>query len=102
MAKDHFIRARISEWEKNYVRDYAKKAHMSESEFIRRCILLNRLIVVPGLDEVLTELRYQGNNLNQLTRMAHQGSINVVNMEPCLEAYRKIWQALNSLQSRSR
>ena len=102
MAKNHFVRARVTEWEKNYVRDHAQMAHMSESEFVRRCILLNKLIIVPGLDEVLTELRRQGNNLNQLTRMAHQGALDAVNMTACLEEYRKIWQTLNSLQSHSR
>lgn len=75
---------------------------MSESEFVRRCILFNKLIIVTGLDEVLTELRRQGNNLNQLTRMVHQGVLDEVNMTACLEEYRKIWQTLNSLQSHSR
>jgi hypothetical protein len=102
MAKDHFIRARVTAWEKNFVHDAAEMAHMSESEFVRHCILMNKLVIVPGLDDVLTELRRQGNNLNQLTRMAHQGVLDEVNMTACLEAYRKIWQALSSLQSHSR
>ena len=102
MAKDHFVRARVTEWEKSFVRGAAEMAHISESEFVRHSILMNKLIIVPGLDEVLTELRHQGNNLNQLTRMAHQGALDVVNMDSCLEEYRKIWQALNSLQSHSR
>lgn len=102
MAKDHFIRARVTAWEKNFVHGAAEMAHMSESEFVRHCILMNKLVIVPGLDDVLTELRRQGNNLNQLTRMAHQGVLDEVNMTACLEAYRKIWQALNSLQSHSR
>ena len=102
MAKDHFIRARVTEWEKNFVHGAAEMAHMSESEFVRHCILMNKLVIVPGLDDVLTELRRQGNNLNQLTRIAHQGVLDAVNMTACLEEYKKIWQTLNSLQSRSR
>ena len=34
------------------------------------------------MDELLRELRYQGNNLNQLTVMARQGRITQVNYEP--------------------
>ena len=102
MAKDHFIRARVTAWEKNFVHGAAEMAHMSESEFVRHCILMNKLVIVPGLDDVLTELRRHGNNLNQLTRMVHQGVLDEVNMTACLEEYRKIWQTLNSLQSRSR
>ena len=36
----------------------------------------------------LRELRYQGNNLNQLTVMARQGRITQVNYEPFTEVYR--------------
>ena len=74
MPMDHFLRARVPEWEKRYVKDKAAKAHM-------------------------TELRYQGNNLNRLTVMARQGRIELVNMEPFMEVYERIWQTLNSLLS---
>ena len=49
--------------------------------------------------ELLRELRYQGNNLNQLTVMARQGRITQVNYEPFTEVYRNAWQTLNSLLS---
>ena len=97
MAKDHFVRARVTEWEKNYVRDHAQMAHMSESEFVRRCILLNKLIIVPGLDEVLTELRRQGNNLNQLTRAVNSGYAGVIDLTEITKGVNGIWRSLNSL-----
>ena len=43
---------------------------------------------------------YEGNNLNQLTVMARQGRIEQINYERFTKAYQKVWQALNSLQSR--
>ena len=55
--------------------------------------------VIEGMDELLRELRYQGNNLNQLTVMARQGRITQVNYEPFTEVYRNAWQTLNSLLS---
>ena len=77
MAKNQFIRARVAGWEKD-------------------CI---RRKVIEGMDELLRELRYQGNNLNQLTVMARQGRITQVNYEPFTEVYRNAWQTLNSLLS---
>lgn len=99
MAMNHFLRARVPEWEKRYVKDEAAKAHMSESEFLRLAAMDKQVTVIEGVNELLTELRYQGNNLNQLTVMARQGRIEVVNMEPFMEVYERIWQMLNSLLS---
>lgn len=99
MAKNQFIRARVAGWEKERVRRKAKAAHMSESEFVRRAAMGREVVVIEGMDEILRELRYQGNNLNQLTVMARQGRITQVNYEPFMEVYRGIWQTLNSLLS---
>ena len=46
---------------------------MTESDFIRCAALDKNVTVIEGADELLSELRYQGNNLNQLTIMARQG-----------------------------
>lgn len=47
---------------------------MTESEFVRRAAMDREVTVIEGMDELLRELRYQGNNLNQLTVMARQGA----------------------------
>ena len=90
MAKNQFIRARVAGWEKDCIRRKADAAHMTESEFVRRAAMDR---------EVLRDLRYQGNNLNQLTVMARQGRITQVNYEPFTDVYRNAWQTLNSLLS---
>ena len=72
--------------------------HGSE-EFVRRAAMDREVTVIEGMDELLRELRYQGNNLNQLTVMARQGRITQVNYEPFTEVYRNAWQTLNSLLS---
>ena len=92
MAKNQFIRARVAGWEKELIRRKAKTAHMSESEFVRRAAMEREVVVIEGMDEILRELRYQGNNLNQLTVMARQGRITQVNYEPfmgCTAGYGK-------------
>ena len=99
MAKNQFIRARVAGWEKDCIRRKADAAHMTESEFVRRAAMDREVTVIEGMDELLRELRYQGNNLNQLTVMARQGRITQVNYEPFTEVYRNAWQTLNSLLS---
>lgn len=98
-AKNQFIRARVAGWEKDCIRRKADAAHMTESEFVRRAAMDREVTVIEGMDELLRELRYQGNNLNQLTVMARQGRITQVNYEPFTEVYRNAWQTLNSLLS---
>ena len=46
MPMDHFLRARVPEWEKRYVKDKAAKAHMSESEFLRYAAFDKQVTVI--------------------------------------------------------
>ena len=73
---------------------------MSVSEFVRSSAMGREVTVIEGVDELLTELRRQGNNLNQLTIMARQGRIDMVDMKPFMEVYSETWQTINSLLSR--
>ena len=101
MSMDHFIRLRVADWEKDYIQRKAQSANMTLSEFVRRAAMHQKVNVLSGTDEeVLQELRRQGNNLNQLTIMARQGRIQFVNFEQFMEVYEKTWQALNSSVSR--
>lgn len=70
MAKDEFIRFRVAGWEKFHISKSAEKAHISVSEFVRSSAMGREVTVIEGVDELLTELRRQGSNLNQLTIMA--------------------------------
>ena len=101
MTKEYFLHARVAGWEKHYIKTKAKKAHMTESEFVRMAAMGKEVTVIEGVNELLTELRRQGNNLNQLTIMARQGHIELVDLKPFTEVYEKTWQALNSLLSRA-
>ena len=100
MSKDNFIRFRVAGWEKVHISKNAEKAHMTISEFVRAAAMDQDVTVVEGLDDLIRELRRQGNNLNQLTVMARQGRVGLVDMEPFMEVYERTWQTLNSLLSR--
>jgi len=98
--KEEFIRIRVAGWQKKYISLQAEKAHKSLSQYVRDTAMDKDVTVIDGVDDLIRELRRQGNNLNQLVVMARQGHVELVNMEPFMEVYENTWQTLNSLLSR--
>ena len=72
----------------------------SLSQYVRDAAMDKDVTVIDGMDDLIRELRRQGNNLNQLVVMARQGHVELANMEPFMEVYENTWQTLNSLLSR--
>ena len=66
----------------------------SMRQFVLDMCMDGQIIVNSDLRELNAELRYQGNNLNQLTRLAHQGRASVVDFKELISLYRKILLAL--------
>ena len=62
--------------------------------FILNMCMNGKVIVNSDLRELNQELRYQGNNLNQLTKLCHQGRISAVDLSELLSVYRQILLAL--------
>ena len=62
--------------------------------FILDMCMNGKIIVNSDLRELNQELRYQGNNLNQLTKLCHQGRISAVDLSELLSLYRQILVAL--------
>ena len=79
-------------WEEKYAlqeRMYQAVAP-SMRQFVLDMCRNGRIVVNSDLRELNAELRYQGNNLNQLTRLAHQGRISAVDLSKILSLYRRI------------
>ena len=66
----------------------------SMRKFILDMCVTGKVVVNSDLREANKELRYQGNNLNQLTRLCHQREIRVVNLDGLLAAYKEILLAI--------
>lgn len=62
--------------------------------FILKMCMDGKIIVNSDLRELNKELRYQGKNLNQLTKLCHQGRIYVPELTELLVLYRQILLAL--------
>ena len=97
MPKDKKINIRLTEKEKNIIESKAKKLNMTITRFIVSSCLKDKIVIVNGLDKVDTELRRIGNNINQLTRLANEKIITVINLKELRMEVNNIWQLLKQL-----
>ena len=54
--------------------------------------------MVDGLNEVVSELRRIGNNINQLTYFANSGRIYAVDLSEVKQEIGKVWNVINNLR----
>ena len=97
MPKDKKINIRLTEKEKSIIEVKAKKLNMTITKFIVSSCLKDKIVIVNGLDKVDTELRRIGNNINQLTRLANEKIITVIDLKELRMEVNNIWQLLKQL-----
>ena len=97
MFKDKKINIRLTEKEKNIIESKAKKLNMTLTKFIVSSCLKDKIVIINGLDKVDTELRRIGNNINQLTRLANEKIITVIDLKELRMEVNNIWQLLKQL-----
>ena len=97
MPKDKKINIRLTEKEKSIIEVKAKKFNMTITKFIISSCLKDKIVIVNGLDRVDTELRRIGNNINQLTRLANEKIITVIDLKELRMEVNNIWQLLKQL-----
>ena len=97
MPKDKKINIRLTEKEKSIIEAKAKKLNMTLTKFIISSCLKDKIVIINGLDKVDTELRRIGNNINQLTRLANEKIITVIDLKELRMEVNNIWQLLKQL-----
>ena len=97
MFKDKKINIRLTEKEKSIIESKAKKLNMTLTKFIVSSCLKDKIFIVNGLDKVDSELRRIGNNINQLTRLANEKIITVIDLKELRMEVNNIWQLLKQL-----
>ena len=97
MPKDKKINIRLTEKEKSIIELKAKKLNMTITKFIVSSCLKDKIVIVNGLDKVDTELRRIGNNINQLTRLANEKIITIIDLKELRMEVNNIWQLLKQL-----
>ena len=60
---------------------------MKLSDFVLRTALGKKIIIAEGLQDIVRQQRAIGNNLNQLTRLANQGEVNIIDLKRLADEY---------------
>ena len=95
--KTEIITARMTLADKKAIRQRAKSAGMTITDYLITCALGKEIVRVDGLDDLLSELKAQGRNLNQLTTLANMGRITVLRGDDLVQEYARLCDALGAL-----
>ena len=95
--KTEIITLRVTSKTKDRIRAKAQELGLTVTDYLCLCGLGKEIVRVDGLDQVLSELKAQGRNLNQLTTLANIGKIAVVYGERLAEGYAQISEQLRLL-----
>ena len=79
--KTEIITLRVTPQTKERIRAKAQELSLTVTDYLCLCGLGKKIVQVDGLDQVLSELKAQGRNLNQLTTLAHMGRVQVANLD---------------------
>ena len=102
MNKDTTLSIRIASGDLDTIKQKAKQARMSQSDYVTRCCLGRQVVVIEDLKEVAKQLRAIGNNLNQLTALSNMGRVSIVNLDGMTQELAGISAALRGIQERGR
>ena len=91
------VTARMMPEVKRQLQARARDANMTLTNYLIICGLGQEITRVEGLDAVLSELKAQGRNLNQLTTLANMGRLTVLRGDDLIQAYSKLCDTLNAL-----
>lgn len=97
IKKSEIITLRVTPRTKETIQERAKAAGLTVTDYLCYSGLAKEIVRVEGLEQVLSELKAQGRNLNQLTTLANMGRVTVLKADALAENYGKIYEQLREL-----
>ena len=88
--KTEIITLRVAPQTKDRIRNKAQEFGLTVTDYLCLCGLGKRIVRVDGLDQVLSELKAQGRNLNQLTTLANMGKVTILRGDALADKYEAI------------
>jgi len=95
--KDKKFAFRVSEHDLNQVRLKAKRARMTVTDYLVTSALGKEIVVIDGVELLISQMKAIGKNLNQLTTLAHMGRIQAVRLDEVRERFGDIAAAIRDL-----
>lgn len=87
---------RISDETDAVIREKAKAAKMSITDYVISAATQKEIINFEGLSEVVTQIKRLGNNVNQLLILARQDRIRIVNLTQTQDELKRIYELLSA------
>ena len=97
VKKSEIITLRVTPRIKKVIQEQAKTAGLTVTDYLCYSGLGKEIVRVEGLEQVLSELKAQGRNPNQLTTLANMGRVTVVKGDTLAENYGKIYEQIREL-----
>ena len=101
-TKTKDLHIRITEKDAATIKKKAEEAGLTLTDYVTKCCLGKQICIIEGLDEVLRQQKYLGNNLNQITRLANSGKATVINLRETQDGFDKITEQINDILERRR
>ena len=88
----------VSKQEKELIEEKMAQLGTDNLSAYLRKMAIDGLVVKLELPEMISLLRYSSNNLNQLTRHAHEtGRLYDTDLEDMRQSYERLWEAANQI-----
>jgi len=86
----------LSEKEMLLLKDKISKTYLFRSDYIRKCSLDKSITVVPGIRELIIEIKRIGSNLDEIAHYIDCGTLTVVedNFKNIEEDLKAVWDRL--------
>jgi len=95
--KTAIVTARMVPKVKEQLQRRAQDADMTLTDYLCICGLGQEIVRVDGLESVLSELKAQGRNLNQLTTLANKGRLTVLRSDDLINSYAALCEQVSRL-----
>lgn len=94
------ITCRMSKQDKDAIEQKAEIAHIPVSEYVRRAILNDSIVVILDGKDILYQLSKLGTNLNQLAILAHKGKITCLDLTDMNRTLKKLLKQVTQIMKR--
>jgi len=86
----------LSEHELSLLKNKISKTSLTRSDYLRKCSLNKNITVIPGIRDLVIEIKRIGNNLNQITRSVNRGTLTVLgdDFKVIREDLKTVWDRL--------
>ena len=86
----------LSDKELSSLKNKISKTRLTRSDYLRKCSLNKNITVIPGIRDLVIEIKRIGNNLNQITRSVNRGTLTVLgdDFKVIKEDLKTVWDRL--------